>query len=116
MMTEEQAEEGELQGDRKSLSNQIGHVVGRANAVGAEVTVEHVPQVVTVLNEEGVVETVLHTVLFESFGGRGLTQCRVGGVNRRQRHDEEDEEGHADHHDRQSHQTSSDESQKVIHC
>jgi len=70
---------------------------------GAEVTVKHVPQVVTVLNEEGVVETVLDTVLFESFGGRGLAQCRVGRVDRRQRHDEEDEEGHADHHDRQGH-------------
>ena len=63
----------------------------RAHTVGAEVAVEHVPQVAAVLNEEGVVETVLNTVLFEGFGSRRLTQCRVGRVDRRQRHDEEDE-------------------------
>ena len=85
------------------LRDQISHVVRRAHAVGAEVAVEHVPQVAAVLNEEGVVETVLNTVLFEGFGSRRLTQCRVGRVDRRQRHDEEDEEGHADHHDRQGH-------------
>ncbi len=63
--------EVKLQGDQGKADGR-SVLVGRTNAVGTEVTVEHVPQVAAVLNEEGVVETVLHTVLFESFGGRGL--------------------------------------------
>ncbi len=67
--------EGELQGEEEPLSNQIGHVVGRANGRKVEVTVgSKPPTVVTVLNEEWVVETVGHGT-FESWG-RGLAQCR----------------------------------------
>ena len=81
-----------MKSDRQRLCDQITHVVIRASCVQTEVTVKHVPQIHPVLGEEGLVESAFNAVRFESFGSCCLAQCRVGGVNGRQRHDEEDEE------------------------
>ena len=83
---DEQTEEGQLQGQGQGLGHQVRHA-GRAGAVGAEVTVDHVPQVAAVLDEERVVETVLCPIRLEGLGGCRLTERRVGGIHGRQPHD-----------------------------
>ncbi|CRH68888.1 Uncharacterised protein [Chlamydia trachomatis] len=79
---EEQAEEGELHGDRERGADEVGNPVSGADPVCAEVPVEHSEEVVAVLDEQRVLEPMLDPVGLEGLGARRFTEGRIGRVDR----------------------------------
>ena len=63
---------------------------------------------VTVLHEDGIVQSVLLAILLGLGFSGVLAKDRIRLVDRRECHDEEDEDGDTEDHDRQRYEASSD--------
>ena len=104
---DDEAEERQLQRDGQSFADAIGHR-GVVRAVGAEVALYEADDEVTVLHEDGIVQSVLLAILLGLGFSGVLAKDRIRLVDRRECHDEEDEDGDTEDHDRQRYEASSD--------